>query len=138
MAEKTVRDSAQSGENPAPLAVLIVDDEPLILWSLRQALLGRGHDVATAGSASEALALLTASPDRFHVVILDYRLPDRHDLSLAEEVRQISPNSAVLIMTAFADDDMRARARDRGVRAVVDKPFQVKAFVSLIESTVAS
>ena len=138
MTKETERDSSQFGENPAPLAILIVDDEPLILWSLRKALLARGHEVATAGTAAEALTVLTASPDRFQVVILDYRLPDRRDLSLAEDVRRTSPDSALLMMTAFADDGMRAEARDRGVLAVIDKPFQVKSLVSLVESSVAS
>jgi DNA-binding NtrC family response regulator len=67
-------------------------------------------------------------------VVLDYRLPDRHDLTLLEDVLRLSPGSTVVMMTAFADDGMRAGAHDRGASAVVDKPFQVKSFVSLVES----
>lgn len=133
-----VRNDSQSAEKPAPLAILIVDDEPLIRWSLREALVARGHDVATAGTGADALLAIRAGLGRFDVVILDYRLPDRHDLSLLDDVRLVSPDSAVLMMTAFADDDMRTKALARGVYRVVGKPFQVKSFVSLVESSVAS
>lgn len=138
MTKNSVRNDSQLGEKPAHLAILVVDDEPLIRWSLKEAFRGRGHEVATAGTGAEALAAVNADPERFDVVILDYRLPDRHDLSLLDDVRRVSPRSMVLMMTAFADDDMRTRALERGVRAVVGKPFQVKSFVSLVESAMAS
>jgi len=138
MTQRSVSNDPQFGEKPAPLAILVVDDEPLIRWSLREALRSRGHEVATAGTGTEALRAVAADPTHFDVVILDYRLPDRQDLSLLEDVQAAAPDVAVLMMTAFADDDMRVRALARGVRAVVDKPFQVKTFVSLIESAVAS
>ena len=83
------------------------------------------------------MAAVSGGSGLFDVVILDYCLPDRHDLSLLEDVLLASPRTAVLMMTAFADDDMRSRALARGVRAVVGKPFQVKSFVSLVESAVA-
>ncbi len=138
MAQSLVRNDPQSGEKPASLAILIVDDEPLIRWSLQSAFRARGHQVVTAGTGAEALAAVAAEPGRFDVVILDYRLPDRQDLSLLEDVRRASPRTAVVMMTAFADDDMRTRAIERGVFSVVAKPFQVKSFVLLVESSVTS
>jgi DNA-binding NtrC family response regulator len=119
---------------PAPAHVLIVDDEPLIRWSLRKGLVRRGHDVAEAGDGASALARLTAEPRRFTVVLLDDRLPDRQDLTLLQEIRQLSPTSAVLMMTAYGDSEMRTDAVALGAHTVIDKPFQVNAVVSLVES----
>ena len=133
----TSRNSPQTERKTSHLLVLLVDDEPLIRWSLRQALVDRGHSVVTAASAAEALAALDAGDRVFDVVILDYRLPDRQDLSLLEDVRRRSPGSAVFMMTAFGEEGMRSGAHDRGVRAVVDKPFQVKSFVSMVERALA-
>jgi DNA-binding NtrC family response regulator len=126
------------GENRPPLAILVVDDEPLIRWSLREALRARRHAVSTASTGAEALRVVADNTVHFDVVILDYRLPDRSDLTLLEDLQAASPGSAIVMMTAFADDEMRARALARGVKAVVGKPFQLKSFVSLIESAVAS
>lgn len=136
MTRETSQNNPLPAEKPAHLAVLVVDDEPLIRWSLRQALIDRGHSVATAANGADAINEILNAGRAFDVVILDYRLPDRQDLTLLEDVRRLSPASAVMMMTAFGDDNMRTGARERGAHAVVDKPFQVTSFVSLVESSV--
>jgi DNA-binding NtrC family response regulator len=118
--------------------VLVVDDEPLIRWSLRRGLVKRGHRVVEAGGAGEALARLAAEPGRFQVIVLDYRLPDRQDLSLLREIREIAPKCAILMMTAYGEAQMRAEALALGARVVIDKPFQVNAVVALVESPPAT
>lgn len=128
-------DPAAAGKKPSGLSVLVVDDEPLIRWSLRKGLARSGHDVAEAGTGAEALQLIEAEPNRFNVVILDYRLPDRRDLSLLKDVRDRLPTATVLMMTAYGDADMRAQALALGALTVIDKPFQVSALVSLVESS---
>ena len=119
-----------------PLRVLVVDDEPLIRWSVRQALTCRGHSVAEASCGADAVTLLGQAPDRFDVVILDYRLPDSRDLALLDEIRRLAPTSAVVMMTAFAEERVKKEAVDRGALAFLGKPFKVHALVSLVESTV--
>lgn len=120
-------------KNPARGAVLVVDDEPLIRWSLRKGLNRSGYDVVEADSAAQALAAISADSRRFRVVILDYRLADRRDLSLLREIRQVLPDAVVFMMTAYGDEDMRAKAMSLGVRAVVDKPFKVTVVVALVD-----
>ena len=137
MTRETSQNISLPAEKPPQLAVLVVDDEPLIRWSLRQALIDRGHSVATAANGADAINEIANAGRTFDVVILDYRLPDRQDLSLLEDVRRLSPGSVVMMMTAFGDDNMRTGAVDRGARAVVDKPFRVTSFVSLVESAAA-
>ena len=69
--------------NRSPLLrVLVVDDEPLIRWSLSETLSEGGHLVSEAGDGESALRTLTAGPLPFDVVLLDYHLPDSHDLAL--------------------------------------------------------
>jgi DNA-binding NtrC family response regulator len=121
-------------DSHALLRVLVVEDEDLIRWTLAKALRKRGHTVVEAGDGESGLSALEHEAEPFDVVVLDYRLPDRQDLSLLEDVRRLSPGSAVFMMTAFADRDMRARAAAGGARAVVDKPFRVMEFVSLLEN----
>jgi DNA-binding NtrC family response regulator len=90
--------------------------------------------VVEAGGAGEALARLRAEPGRFQVVLLDYRLPDRQDLSLLAEIRALAPETAVLMMTAYGDAQMRSEALALGARIVIDKPFQVNSVVALVEA----
>jgi two-component system response regulator HydG len=129
----SARDHSRAPRELPRLTVLVVDDESLIRWSLRQALTDRGHDVVTAATGGEALSAIGGQGHRFDVIVLDYRLPDRQDLTLLDEIREQSPASAVVMMTAFGDDNMRMGARRRGARAVVDKPFHVKSLVTMVE-----
>jgi DNA-binding response OmpR family regulator len=90
--------------------------------------------VAEAENGARALELLASPSQRFSVVVLDYRLPDRQDLSLLREIRRVAPDGAVWMMTAYGDADMRAEALAIGARAVVDKPFQVNDLIERIEA----
>lgn len=118
----------------ALLRVLVVDDEDLIRWTLCKALRKRGHTVIEAGDGASGLFAISEGKEPFDVVVLDYRLPDRQDLSLLEDVKRLSPKSAVFMMTAYGDRDMRSRAATSGALAVVDKPFRVTEFVQLLEN----
>jgi two-component system, NtrC family, response regulator HydG len=136
MTELMSQNISLNAEKSAHLSVLVVDDERLIRWSLSQGLADRGHEVTTAATGTDAIHEIGAAHRAFDVVILDYRLPDRQDLTLLDDVRRLSPESVVMMMTAFGDDNMRTGARERGAYAVVDKPFFVTNFVALVESSV--
>ena len=81
-------------KNPAAAHVLVVDDEPLIRWSLAETLTERGHIVTEAGDAKETLRIVTRAADRPDVVLLDYRLPDSNDLSLFAAIKRELPETA--------------------------------------------
>ena len=117
--------------------VLVVDDERLIRWSLRQGLTREGFGVEEAADGAAALALLSDQPDRFAAVILDYRLPDRQDLSLLREIRGMIPDTPVLMMTAFAEPIMRYEARAIGALDIIDKPFKISAVISRIRAALS-
>jgi DNA-binding NtrC family response regulator len=121
-----------------PLRVLVVDDELLIRWALREALEAQGYlvsEAADAAAARSAMAEGGAAPD---VVILDYRLPDSNDLDLLTSIRQSAPSAAVIMMTAYGTADMIAAALNLGAYRVVSKPFEVYHLVDLVAAALAA
>ena len=108
-----------------PLHVLVVDDEPLIRWSVTETLAGLGFDVEQADCAASALQALTTTAMPFDVIVLDLRLPDMNDLSLLATIRQLLPETPVVLMTAFGTPEIIAGARRLGVREVLNKPFEL-------------
>ena len=106
------------------LRVLVVEDELLIRWSIAEMLTQAGHQVVQAESAASAVRELTSgsNPD---VVLLDLRLPDSSDLSLLSNVRRLSPQSAVVLMTAFGTPEVTAEALLLGACEVMNKPFDI-------------
>jgi DNA-binding NtrC family response regulator len=118
-------------EHATPLRVLVVDDELLIRWSIAETLRSRSCQVVEAATAAEALQDVNVGPP-FDVVLLDYRLPDSNDLSLLADIRQLSPTSAVAMMTAYGSQAMQSAALDLGARLVLSKPFDMGALGELV------
>jgi two-component system nitrogen regulation response regulator GlnG len=112
---------------------LVVDDEPLIRWSVAESLSDLGYDVEQAGDAAEALRVVTTSPTPIDAVVLDLRLPDMNDLSLLGTLRQLLPGAVLVLMTAFGTADILATARSLGAR-VLHKPFEMEALKRAVQT----
>jgi ATP-dependent Lon protease len=113
------------------LHVLVVDDEPLIRWSVCEVLGELGHEVEEASDGASAMRRLSEGT-RFDVIVLDYRLPDSNDLRLLEAIRRLAPESAVIMMTAFGTPEMVAGALALGASRVLPKPFDVHDLACLV------
>jgi DNA-binding NtrC family response regulator len=108
-----------------PLRVLVVDDEPLIRWSVAETLADLGMEVQQAVDAASAIRAIESAGPAFDVIVLDLRLPDMDDLTLVSTIRQRLPATAVILMTAFGTPEVVADARDLGVTDILSKPFEM-------------
>lgn len=113
----------------ASLRVLIVDDEPLIRWSLAETLAEAGHVTIEAGDGETAIRAVSHPVD---VILLDYRLPDSTDLTLLSTLRRLAPNSAIVIMTAHGTPDVVTEALRLGAHRVLAKPFEMHDLAALV------
>jgi two-component system NtrC family response regulator len=129
--------SPASAENLSKLHVLIVDDEPLIRWSMAETLTHVGHTVSEAGSARETLQKVSdgLAPD---VILLDFRLPDSNDLQLLETLRRMVPGSSVIMMTAFGTPEVIALASQLGAFRVIPKPIEMRDLTLLVQQAYAA
>lgn len=116
----------------SPLRVLVVDDEPLICWSLAEMLRGNGDIVTEARTGAAAVRALSEAGGAIDVVLLDYQLPDVHDLSLLSTVRRLSPSSRVILMSAFTTPDIASEALALGAAGVVNKPIDMHDVPALV------
>jgi DNA-binding NtrC family response regulator len=127
-----MRDFPRSDEkNSTSLRVLVVDDEPLIRWSIAETLGDRGFDVVEAGDARGCRSAI-ADDHAFDVVLLDYRLPDSDDLTLLAAIRRLAPDTQVIMMTAFGRPEIVRRALELGAYRVLNKPFEMHAVADLV------
>ncbi|HEX7795874.1 MAG TPA: response regulator [Vicinamibacterales bacterium] len=117
-------------EAPGP-RVLVVDDEPLIRWSIAEALSENGYSVVEAGTGRAAIQE-AAVCDRFNVIVLDLRLPDSDSLSLLVRLHELAPRARIIMMTAHGTDEVADEAHARGAYGFVHKPFEMSAMASLV------
>jgi len=118
--------------------VLIVDDEPLTRWSVSETLADSGYDVTEAADAQSALRAIAIPGGRTDAVLLDLCLPDSRDLTLLSQIRAISPETPVILMTAHGTDDVIEEARICGAFMTLHKPFDMSALPPLVAAAVAS
>ena len=113
--------------------VLVVDDELLIRWSLREVLGDHGYSVTEAADGRSAIRTLTAGDGPPDVVLLDYRLPDSCDLALLATIRKLVPHARVILMTAYGTPEVIKGAFELGAYRVVSKPFEVDDMAALVD-----
>jgi DNA-binding response OmpR family regulator len=103
--------------------ILIVDDNVDMLEIVKHMLQSddEGYQIMTATAAEEARKLIRDDP--VDLVITDYKMEELNGVNLAEEIRELAPATKVVVMTAFADVDVRAEARRVGVDHFLTKPF---------------
>lgn len=117
--------------------VLIVDDEPLIRWSVAESLEPVGHQVLEAGTAKEALQSFDQTSQPIDVAILDLRLPDSSDLGLMRRIWEVAPQCRIILMTAYGTPELLDEALRAGAHGVLDKPFDMARMVSLVNDALA-
>ncbi|MCL6479245.1 MAG: response regulator [Peptococcaceae bacterium] len=112
------------------LDVLVVDDQPGVRYLLDVILSEEGHRVRLAKNGLEAVETVkTAKPD---LVFMDVRMPQMSGLEALGRIKIISPETEVVLMTAYVSDETVQVALKNGALCCFTKPFDVEVIKSFI------
>lgn len=115
-------------------SLLIVDDEPNVLYSFRKRLESETLTVATAETGAEAIGCVQSSrPD---AVLLDIRLPDMSGLDAFDQIRRLNPRLPVIIVTAYSTTDTAIDAMQRGAYEYLIKPVDIHQLREVVRKAV--
>src|SRR4029079_1882761 len=115
---------------PAP-TILVVDDEQLIRWSLKDRLTDEGYRVVEAETAAPALA---RSEEGVDLVLLDYKLPDGDGLAVLKKIKERDPDTLVILLTAYSSVETAVEAMKHGAYHYANKPFNLDEIALLVEN----
>jgi DNA-binding response OmpR family regulator len=101
--------------------ILLVDDESLILWALKNVLTKEGYEVYPAETGEEAL--LQIAEKYMDLVITDMEMPGMNGLEVLSHVKKQYPRKKVIMITAEDSEELMDKARERGVDDFIFKPF---------------
>jgi DNA-binding NtrC family response regulator len=103
------------------LKVLVIDDENLICWSLKQRLDNKGYQVLIAETGEKGLQLFEQHyPD---IVFIDHKLPGIQGLEVLQKINALNEESVLVFMTAYGTIEMAVKAIKLGAFEYINKPF---------------
>jgi DNA-binding NtrC family response regulator len=114
-------DNGQAGPQ-AKKSILIAEDEQLLRASLAELLEGEGYEVVQAPDGKQAYAKVLERP--FDLVITDIKMPEMDGLTLLEQMRQVVPQTPVLVLTAYGSVESAVGAMRAGAVDYLLKPAQ--------------
>lgn len=107
--------------------ILLVDDDENMIYAGGKLLERLGYKVISRSSGIEALDLFKSQPERFDLVITDRMMPQMTGIELAAEIRNIRPETPVILCSGFADDEgvtmTSEEQQNSGIRGFLAKPF---------------
>jgi len=109
--------------------ILIVDDDPAVLFALEETVRELGHDVVAVASGTAALDAL----DGVDVVLSDYSMPDMDGLQLLEKLVAVDSTLPVIMVTAHGSERLAVRALKQGAYDYLTKPFDNDELLYSIE-----
>ena len=114
--------------------VWIIDDDQSMRWVLEKTLINNGYAVHAFESGSVALASFKRAPlkQRPHLVITDVRMPGINGFELMRQIRNISPQTPIIVMTAYTDLDTTQQSFEEGAFEYLPKPFDIDDALDLV------
>ena len=103
--------------------ILLIDDEKVLVEMVKKMLERMGYTVETRTSSVEALALFSAEPHRYDLVITDMTMPNISGEKLAMELIRIRPNIPIILCTGYGETLLEEKIKNIGIKTLVMKPI---------------
>ena len=111
--------------------LLIVDDEQSVRYSFKKLFNSAKYRIAEASNSDEAIA--SFNKERPNLVILDIEMPGKDGIQVLKEIKELSPKTPVIIITAYGSGDRVIKAMKYGAYEYVEKPFDIPRLIFIIE-----
>jgi two-component system response regulator AtoC len=109
--------------------LLLVDDDPAMLFALKELAESRGHEAVLARSGADALALV----EGVDAIVTDYAMPAMDGVQLLKSIRDRDESLPVILLTAHGSERIAVRAMKAGAYEYVTKPFDIEEMGLVLE-----
>jgi two-component system response regulator HydG len=112
--------------------ILIVEDDVIFCKLLTRFLSKNDYEVKDVQNSLDAFKLM--ENDFFGIAILDYQLPDMNGIEILKKIKISFPDTKIILITRYGDDEVAQEAKSAGANAFVSKPINPEELLDLINS----
>jgi CheY-like chemotaxis protein len=112
------------------ITILVADDNEDLLDTFAMILKRRGFSVETADNGAAAVDKYKRR--RFDVVLMDIVMPEMDGVEASRKIREMHPDTAIILMTGYSDEAQLKLAFDQGTRYIVQKPVKIEQLIEII------
>ena len=121
--------------------ILVIDDEALVIESLKKLLKKKGYDVSIAKNGLEAMQRIEEGG--FDLIVSDIRMPDMNGIEIIKKIREYLKQNGKgsvpeILITGYASKENLEEAKKLNVADYIYKPFNIKDFLDVIERNLSS
>jgi CheY-like chemotaxis protein len=127
---------SKGGVGEPKATILVIDDDPVLLQTVKSLLGKRGFNVVTSSSGPQGLDMLRNAASNIRVVVLDYRMPEHNGDETLKFIKQLSPNARVIGLTAVDLDSVPEAYLDE-VDKLLTKPVIATELIGAIDEFLA-
>ncbi|MGM0567632.1 MAG: response regulator [Elusimicrobiota bacterium] len=111
--------------------ILIVDDDKNIHMTIAGILRKEGHEVDFMDNGYKAIE--AAEENSYDIALMDIRMPGINGVETFKKFKKISPETTVIMMTAYAVEDLKEEAEKEGAYKIIDKPFDMQGVLNMLD-----
>lgn len=116
--------------------ILVIDDDKLIRWSLKELFSQEGYKVDAVATAREALNLIESIP--CDLVFVNLETKDENGLEMLRKIASLQPEAKIIILSAFARQQIESQISDLNIFSIIEKPFRSEQIRSIAKQALNS
>jgi CheY-like chemotaxis protein len=113
-------------------AILLVDDDELVLLATSTRLSRLGHSTFCAQNGYEAVKIFKKNKDQIEAVVLDINMPEKNGIEAYDEIKQLKNDALAVFTTGYIDDSQVEMLRERQIENYIKKPYQAKQIIEAL------
>ncbi len=118
------------------IKILVVDDDKLIRWSLKEIFTQEGYVVDAVATAKDALKQAKTIP--YELIFSDLEINDENGIEMLRKARAFQPEAKIIILSALTKQQIEPRLGSLSIFSIIEKPFKSEQIRSVVKNALGS
>jgi DNA-binding NtrC family response regulator len=118
-------------ETGALIRILVVDDDKLIRWSLKEILSQEGHEVDAVATATDALTQIENTA--YNLIFCDIDIEDENGIEMLKKILIVQPEAKTIILSAHSRNHIEPQLGNLKILSIIEKPFQSEQIRGIVK-----